>query len=770
MRGLIAFLVLATACTAETYYVRAGGGTATQCNGTANTPYPGSGENRDCAWAHPFWALNSSGAWRIRGGDTLVIESGSYRMGFGAPNTGWCSPEGAYECVLPPLPSGPDPRTFTRVRGAGWNSGCAAAPELWATQRANTVLSLDNTSNAEIACLDITDHSGCVEFHADSSVRCQRDQYPFGDWGLMGLHAQDSRNVILRNLNIHGFAETGVRAGRIADWTVEDVRIAANGLAGWDGDLGGVDSSNSGTLIFRRWKVEWNGCAETWPARQPGSCWAQQSGGYGDGVGTGASSGRWIIEDSEFRNNTSDGLDLLYLETVRGERPSVEIRRTIASGNAGNQIKVSGRSTIVNTVAVGNCMFFLDKPFGSHMGGRMSGDHCRAYGGTVAVFMHRGDAAWVVNSTIVGHGDTLFTIECRTPGGQAPACDGSETVGIQNNVLAGYGDSLGGDEVGLSWDPFNMTRGHVDYNIIQRVKETPCPGGARNVCADPLFVNPDIETFDGRLRAGSPAIDSGLAVGSLNGLIPSGDFIGAPRPAGAGVDRGAFEFGAAQVPVIAALVSAASGQPGLVPGSLMSLYGQRLSSSSAVATSLPLPAQLGDTQVLFGDHAAGLVYAGESQINLLVPALTPGTDTTVSVLRGASRSTPVSLPVTAVAPAIFVVSIGGETRGAITSVTGGIILAGSPATPGSVLIAYATGLGVADPLEGSPGLHSSRVRPRVLVDSREAAVQFAGPNPVFPGLDQINFVLPPETPGGREVQVWLEQSDRRSNVVSLPVR
>jgi hypothetical protein len=61
-------------------------------------------------------------------------------------------------------------------------------------------LNLDNASNAEIACLEITDHSGCVEFHADNSIRCQRDQYPYGEWGAIGIHAQDSRNVTLRNL------------------------------------------------------------------------------------------------------------------------------------------------------------------------------------------------------------------------------------------------------------------------------------------------------------------------------------------------------------------------------------------------------------------------------------------------------------------------------------------------------------------------------------------------------------------------------------------
>ena len=48
----------------------------------------------------------------------------------------------------------------------------------------------------------------------------------------------------------------GIRAGRIADCTVENVRIAANGWVGWEGDIDGEDA-NSGTLTFKNWLVEW---------------------------------------------------------------------------------------------------------------------------------------------------------------------------------------------------------------------------------------------------------------------------------------------------------------------------------------------------------------------------------------------------------------------------------------------------------------------------------------------------------------------------------
>lgn len=531
----LCWMLLASVSWGSTYYVRPDGGTAEQCNGTTDALYPGSGTNQPCAWSHPFWALDGNGNWKIRGGDTLIIGDGSYRMGYGAPNAGWCSSDYPWDCSLPPLPSGPNAGSPTQILGVGWDAGCQNPPELWGTERAYSLLSLQGTSNAIIACLDLTDHSGCVEFHANSSAACKRDAFPYGDWAATAIIASDSSNVTLKNLNIHGMANQGIWAGRLSDWTLEDVRIAGNGWAGWNGDLGG-DSSNSGTLTFRRWTIEWNGCAETYPAQQPDHCWAQNEGGYGDGVGVASSGGRWIIEDSIFRYNTSDGLDLLYLGTS-GQQASTEVRRTVSVGNAGNQIKIASSALIVNTLMIGNCAFFNQKLFAQEM---TEGDHCRALGNTLALNPQVGDTVNVINSTIVGQGDCLVEIEC-----DAGNCNGSESLTLQNNIFRAYTDWRQPEETAcFAWDPNNFSRNRINDNVIFNVKDNPCPFGPNDLCADPLFVNDTIASFDGHLRAGSPAIDSGLPVGSLNGLVPASDLSGTARPYGNGVDRGAYEAGA----------------------------------------------------------------------------------------------------------------------------------------------------------------------------------------------------------------------------------
>src|SRR5262245_29970883 len=90
---------------AATYYVRADGGTTAQCNGQSDLPYSG---NSNCAWHHPFDALPPQGdggtpALHMHGGDTLIIDPGSYEMGLNAPgaksypacNQGW-----SWDCYM----------------------------------------------------------------------------------------------------------------------------------------------------------------------------------------------------------------------------------------------------------------------------------------------------------------------------------------------------------------------------------------------------------------------------------------------------------------------------------------------------------------------------------------------------------------------------------------------------------------------------------------------------------------------------------------------
>jgi hypothetical protein len=278
-------------------------------------------------------------------------------------------------------------------------------------------------------------------------------------------------------------------------------------------------------MRFTRWRVEWNGCGETWPGGQPLACWGQSAGGYGDGVGCGETRGRWIIEESSFLNNTSDGLDLLYV------RPggSIEIRRTVARGNAGNQIKTSGPSLIENSVIVGNCGWFNGNAVTFNV------DDCRATGNALAMFLFRGDHASVVNSTIASEGDCVMIAFCA----EGSTCDGSERLTLRNNIFIGAQEFL--DPTDRSCALYSEGLGSQvidpDYTIVFGAKIDDGCRGIHDFCnVDPLLTRDDIDDFDGQLRSGSPAIGA-----ALPDVAPQVDFAGRRRDARP--DIGAYEHG-----------------------------------------------------------------------------------------------------------------------------------------------------------------------------------------------------------------------------------
>ncbi len=110
----------------------------------------------------------------------------------------------------------------------------------------------------------------------------------------------------------------------------------------------------------------------------------------------------------------------------------------------------------------------------------------------------------------------------------------SNDVTIENNIaVAAPGGRItwvGGNGQG------NVTYRHNLYFGSTRIETT----GTNELVADPRFIAPssDPAEADFRLGSNSPGIDSGRAA-----LAPGTDLRGASRPAGAAVDRGAYESG-----------------------------------------------------------------------------------------------------------------------------------------------------------------------------------------------------------------------------------
>lgn len=518
-----------------TFHVRVDGGNATQCTGKVNAAYLGSGTGQPCAWISPMVALPSGGVARLAGGDTLVIHAGQYKIGYGAPaGAENCNENWPYECVMAAIPSGPDASRPTRVMGELADSGCASKPQLWGTQRVSHVIGLQGARHVQVACLELTDHSACGLAHPEAALQCQRttpyprtdSRYPYGEWADTGLYAADASNVQLTDLDIHGFAHNGVQAGRLTDWTVTRVRIAANAWAGWDGDLGGntVNSSNSGTIKLSFLTVEWNGCVETHGTGTlaPTGCFGQSAGGYGDGLGTGKTGGNWVIDDAVFKHNVSDGLDLLYMNGAG----TVTVNRGWFEGNAGNQLKVSGTATVMNSVMVGNCDYFNGKAFVTTAAGGV--DNCRAAGDTIATAaVNPSDVIKLINNTVTGNGNVSVLAD-----GPAGA-----RLYLTNNILIGKPSFFSGNLA----DVYTETAISVieSHNLKQSLRNAVCTTAMAclNVTSAGL-VNDTFDAFDPHLLGNSPARDTG----ATGDGVPSADHHGSARPQGAGVDRGAVEY------------------------------------------------------------------------------------------------------------------------------------------------------------------------------------------------------------------------------------
>lgn len=495
---VLACLVLAApaffgSANAATYYVRNDGGSARQCNGSVDAAYAGSREHA-CAWNSPMLALPPQVGGeraRIQGGDTLIIDAGSYPIGWTGDAD--CAVKQARACVPQAIPSGTAGNP-TRIVGAGWDKGCVAAPQLWGTHGALQVLSLDGSSHVVIACLDLSDHSSCTQnYRPDRQSSCPHDAT--GDWASTGLRARDSSDVTLQDLRIHGFALQGVQAGRIRDWTVTRVKVVGNGRAGWNGDLGGNshNSSNGGKLLFTDLEIAWNGCAEDYPdASRIINCFGQNEGGYGDGFSEAWTGGDYVFVRPNIHDNTQDGLDLRY---ANGEG-SISVDGGYFARNAGNDLKTMGNASITHSVFVAYCSAMRQHGYPA------GADSCRAGGGQFAAMNGPDQTVTFAWNTVTGQSNCLLV-------GDSRKSQASDTYQIHDNIFLGAQRWNGNGLTCLTWFGDGAYPEKVVYsdNIIWNVRGGDCPTGS--VCKDPRLKNETLEAFDPTPMQDGPARHAG---------------------------------------------------------------------------------------------------------------------------------------------------------------------------------------------------------------------------------------------------------------------
>ncbi|PYT24836.1 MAG: hypothetical protein DMG58_25420 [Acidobacteria bacterium] len=236
----------------------------------------------------------------------------------------------------------------------------------------------------------------------------------------------------------------------------------------------------------------------------------------------------------------------------------------------------------------------------------------------------------------------------------------------------------------------------------------------------------------------------------------------------------------------ATVQSAASSITTVAPGSIASIYGSSLSAATKQADAQPLPESLGGVSLSVRDatgtgRAASLLYVSPGQINFIVPQdIQPGLATFIVTTGGAAA---VSAPGTVLpaAPTLFSASANGNGVAAATAIRTQAGAQGLQAPVpvfqcgASGCVAVPIDLGIDTPVYLS--LYGTGIRNRsslsnvtVTINGVNVPVLYAGSQPEFAGLDQVNVALTLNLRGSGETNVVLVVDGQTANPVTLNVR
>jgi uncharacterized protein (TIGR03437 family) len=226
-------------------------------------------------------------------------------------------------------------------------------------------------------------------------------------------------------------------------------------------------------------------------------------------------------------------------------------------------------------------------------------------------------------------------------------------------------------------------------------------------------------------------------------------------------------------PLITGLVNAASQASGSVaPGEMVNIPGQNLGPQTAVSGAVDssgnLGTQLAGDQVTFNNIPAPLLSVSAGVISAIVPFEIAGAkQVNVQVTYAGQVSATQTFNVAATAPGIFTADGSGRGQGLILNQDASINSPANPASPGSVITLYATGVGVMNPVDKTGSVAQSKAplagTTTATVDGHPAQVIFAGDAPgQVAGKEQVTIQLPKSSSGVVPVVVAIAGNSSQS--------
>lgn len=443
------------------------------------------GNDTNSGSAQSPWATPGYGSRRLQPGDTLIIRGGAYRI-----------VEYDQDDLVPPSGT---LTAWTTIRGETGNR-----PLIKGCQGLRAAIDIGGKRYVRIENLEITSE-------IDSPYSGGLGQGIEAGGSAAG--AADISHVVIQDLDIHHIDQGG---GINFSGDMHDVRVTGTRIS--HATMGGIAAPASygrggwKQVVISNCYLGYSGHFYGGQVHDDGPLYERP-----DGFGIEDSDGPVTIVATTAEHNFGDGLD--------SKSGNTTIERCIVANNSCDGIKLwKGAGRIVNTLVYG----------------RGDGNTQPTDWSPIVIGSDRsGDVFEIINVTVDDEvGNSYATIIQYDHPGVAL------NLTIRNTIFSSRGLRApvylaGSVQATLDYNLFYMpahssilVKGTVEYT-----SEQVGALGSGNRYGDPLFIATGFgATGDYHLRAGSPALDTGTAVGA-----PANDLAGTSRPQGAGFDIGCYE-------------------------------------------------------------------------------------------------------------------------------------------------------------------------------------------------------------------------------------
>jgi uncharacterized protein (TIGR03437 family) len=389
----------------------------------------------------------------------------------------------------------------------------------------------------------------------------------------------------------------------------------------------------------------------------------------------------------------------------------------------------------------------------------------------------------VIGSTAPGITVTVDGQNCAVPCTIDRAAGTSAQVTAPSSIpisdtsrydFAGWQDASAGAARSVTFNQDSQTV-NVNYSISNKLIASMDPDGSADIQVSPA-------STDGFYSAGTVVSLTAAARPGYKFNHWDGDMSGGFRSGTLKMDtfhivRALFD----KVPYISpAGVTSAAGTipaPGVAAGSLITIFGQSLSTTTQVGPASPLAQTLGDVVVLLGDRFLPLVFVSPTQINALLPSdVAPGSYTLTVKVTGYPD---ISAPMTVVrnAPGIFSSSYN-NTNNYVMAVhaDGTLVTPDSPAKANETITIYGTGFGpyTTQPADGfavpaTPVYTLADPTVVFAADTQQLNPVSVVATPGMVGVTSANLKIA-NLPAGTTVNLRVNVNGQDSNTVLLPLQ